>query len=308
MISVLIPVFNVDVTALLEQLHGQCLGLNIPFEIICLDDASDAIFKKKNEDACALLSFTKHISNELNLGRSASRNKLISEAKFEWVYMLDCDADVTDNPFLLKNYWNQKNANTILSGGRIYDSTEPVNAQYYLHWKWASKRELIDVEARMKNPVLHFLSNNFFFHKEIVQRIPFDKSLKGYGYEDTLWAAEITANGFEIKHIYNPVKHIGIESIAHFLMKIEESLYNLVRLQKLCAQKEIPFPVTSKLYQAGLFFVNLPFQNFINSIFLFLQKMSVNRLKKTKPMLFWLDVFRLSVFVTFKNKNNKYLL
>ncbi len=48
MLSILIPVYNFDVRKLVHQLHEQGLLLEIPFEIICVDDASFIEFTEIN--------------------------------------------------------------------------------------------------------------------------------------------------------------------------------------------------------------------------------------------------------------------
>ena len=49
MISILIPVYNYDVTELVAELHRQCMDLGMPFEILCYDDGSQSDFKAKNQ-------------------------------------------------------------------------------------------------------------------------------------------------------------------------------------------------------------------------------------------------------------------
>ena len=49
MLSILIPIYNRDVTKLVEELLDQCGKANIPFEILCFDDGSTEKWKKKNK-------------------------------------------------------------------------------------------------------------------------------------------------------------------------------------------------------------------------------------------------------------------
>jgi len=246
MLSVLIPVYRRDVRALAVELHRQCSELKIPFEVFCLDDGSDEITKVLNRKILNL-PHIRYEELEKNVGRSAIRNELVRRAKFEWFWFLDCDADAAVNKSLAANFWRQKDKNTLVSGGRIYQENKPADPALFLHWLWGSEKELIDPQLRMKNPVTAFLSNNFFLHRSVCEAVPFDESLDGYGYEDTLFAAEIVQRGFIIKHIKNPVMHIGLEPADQFLKKIEESLLNLLELKEICRKKGIDFPVKSKL-------------------------------------------------------------
>jgi hypothetical protein len=247
MLSVLIPVYQVEVRNLVEELLRQCRNLQIPFEIICLDDASEDSIKERNQLLLSLGSEIRYEELDANVGRSKIRNELVSRANFEWLWFLDCDSDARPNPSLALTFWEQKKANTLLSGGRIYQADQPKNPQLKLHWLWGSQRELIDPEKRMKDPVNSFLSNNFLVQKSVLSCIHFNETLQGYGYEDTLFASELVSSGMRIIHVNNPVLHDGLEPAQQFLSKIEESLNNLQTLSEICVQKKISFPVKSKL-------------------------------------------------------------
>ncbi len=247
MLSVLIPVYRVDVTQLVLDLHAQCKRLNISFEICLRDDHSDDMFRNINRQLALNFEEVKYSENPANLGRSISRNLLIQDAQYEWMYFLDCDSDVSQNPNLILHFWQQKDENTLLSGGRIYQSNPPVNNSFYLHWLWGSARELISAPIRMRDPINHFLSNNFILHQNITERVNFDAQIKGYGYEDTLFAADVVATGFKIKHIENPLIHAGLDPTDLFLGKIEESLINLKKIEEICLKRNIPNPLKSKL-------------------------------------------------------------
>ena len=249
MLSVLIPVYRYDVRDLIKELHRQCLGLNIPFEIRVLDDGSGEIYCIKNRE----ISNLEHVvleESSANTGRSKVRNTLAAKARYEWLWFLDCDGDARLNPTLAETFWNARDEKTLISGGRVYQSTPPEDKRLYLHWLWGAQRELLDPAIRMKDPVTTFLSNNFLLHKQILQQVPFDTYFNGYGYEDTFFAAELVQAGYSIQHINNPVVHAGLENARDFLKKIEESLVNLIRLQERCAEKNIRFPVRSKLMLA----------------------------------------------------------
>ena len=246
MLSVLIPVYRYDVRDLVRELHRQCLQLEILFEIRLLDDGSGESYCKINSG----ISELEHVvwgESPVNTGRSKVRNTLSKNAKYDWLWFLDCDGDARINSELASTFWNARKEDTLISGGRVYQADAPENERLYLHWLWGSQRELLDPEIRMKAPVTTFLSNNFIIHRSLLEKIPFETQLVGYGYEDTLFAAELIAAGFKIQHINNPVLHAGLENMKDFLNKIEESLDNLFRLKELCSEKRITFPVRSKL-------------------------------------------------------------
>jgi glycosyltransferase involved in cell wall biosynthesis len=293
MLSVLIPVFRYDVRDLVRELHRQCLQLEIPFEIRLLDDGSGESFCRINSE----ISELEHVVWEeslVNTGRSKVRNDLSEKAKYDWFWFLDCDGDARVNPELASTFWNARKEDTLISGGRVYQVVAPENERLYLHWLWGSQRELLDPEIRMKDPVTSFLSNNFIIHRTLLEKIPFDTQLVGYGYEDTLFAAELINAGYKIQHIKNPVLHAGLENSKDFLNKIEESLDNLFRLKELCAEKGISFPVRSKLM---LLFrlIHFPlFRPFFAKWFIRNQPHWRNQLLGRKPHLRIFDLYRLA--------------
>lgn len=296
MLSVLIPVFNTDVRELVIELKRQCLELPIPFEIRLLDDGSQEKYKEINKE----ISNFEHVAYselERNSGRSAIRNKLASEAKYEWLWFLDCDGDARVNPHLAKTFWDNKAENTLLSGGRIYQAEAPENKKLLLHWMWGSERELLDPQARMKDPANAFLSNNFIIHASLIEKIPFDTMLFGYGYEDTLFASELLNSGYSIAHINNPVLHAGLEPNDVFLKKIEESIHNLLRLRDICEEKNIAFPVKSKLVTAATILRFPIIKQLIGSWFIRNESIWKLELLGPQPSLRTFDAYRLAVLL-----------
>jgi hypothetical protein len=215
-------------------------------------------------------------------------------AKGEWLWYLDCDSLILDNKQILKTYIKNARQDSILSGGRVYQPEPPKEKSKQLHWKWGYQRELSDPVLRMRDPVNHFLSNNFFLHKSIFNKIRFDIQLLGYGYEDTLFAAEAVHCGFRIIHILNSVLHNGLEPTDVFLNKIEQSLDNLIRLRDVCREKKIKFPVKSKLILAYKV-LSLPvlFQLF-GKWFIRNEKLWKVQLRQSNPSLQIFDAWRLA--------------
>src|ERR1044071_5613337 len=105
MLSILIPVYNFDVTGLAASL--QASETNIPFEIICLDDGSAPMFKAINKKIAGLENI---IYEELpqNIGRSKIRNLLAERAKYEYLLFLDCDSTAVSGRFLSSYVSNVK--------------------------------------------------------------------------------------------------------------------------------------------------------------------------------------------------------
>ena len=83
MLSILIPVYNYDIFPLVKMLNEEAIRLEVIFEILCLDDASDDM----EIQICnkAVQKFNNCIFEILaeNIGRSEIRNKLAEKAHFE---------------------------------------------------------------------------------------------------------------------------------------------------------------------------------------------------------------------------------
>ncbi len=238
MISILIPVYDFDVTNLVNTLHKQANGLNIVFEIIVLDDNSGEKYKEIN---CVLdrLTNVHYFELEKNIGRSGIRNRLADMAKYEHLLFMDCDAEILYNNYL-ENYVDLCKGTIVVCGGWIYSPVAPKADHHKLRWKYGLRRESQTARERSRHPYAYFMTNNFLISKSIIKKHGFDESLTGYGHEDTLYAWELRKNNVPINHIDNPMIHLGLESNRVFLQKSRQRVRNLLKiLDKLDYPKEI---------------------------------------------------------------------
>jgi len=229
MISVCIPVFNVDVRNLAETLKEQ--SSDLPAEIILIDDGSD----KKYRDLNANLQNKgiRYYQLEENIGRSRIRNRFAGYAEYEHLLFLDCDSVVISDRFL-EEYAKAavEFPGRLICGGRIY-SPEPPGRNRRLHWKYGIRKESQPVEVRKKDPNRSFMTNNFLIPIHVLKQIPFDERLSGYGHEDSLFGHELTRQGYSIVHIDNPVLHGELEPNREFLNKTRDAVQNLVLITEL---------------------------------------------------------------------------
>ncbi len=227
LISILIPIFNFDIRHLVQDLSLQCKEAGLEYEIICFDDGSLERFKNLNRE----LKNSAVIYQEMhkNLGRSAIRNALGKAAKFPFLLFMDCDSKVVKKDYI-QNYIDNLAPDTLLYGGRCYNAQPPKNQEYIFHWKYGIQREQSTVEQRMKNPWHSFMTNNFLIPKSIFEKTLFDELLKQYGHEDTLFGLQLAKKKIKIKHINNPLEHIGLETTDSFLKKTKQGLQNLYTL------------------------------------------------------------------------------
>lgn len=294
MISVCIPVFNFNISALVEELSKQCEALEVPTEIIVIDDCSE-VFKSENEKATQNL---KYIELSKNIGRSKIRNLFLEYANYEYLLFLDCDSLVVRNDFLLKYVEALKNNPSVICGGRIYPD-RPEGRNKMLSWKHGVYRESIPAEERKLNPNKSFMTNNFVVAKKCLNDIKFDERITKYGHEDTLFGHELAKNNIEITHIDNPVLNGDIETNEVFLEKTKHGVINLIHiLNFLNYDKEFVKNVSLLNYYEKSKSVrglqSLLFKIFKRPIYFFLKKGYVN--------LKLFDFYKLGVFIENKPK------
>jgi len=236
MLSVLIPVYNYQITDLIKDLCKQIEENLIDAEIIIVDDASTRFI----EENCKLRDLEKVSYEKLgnNIGRSAIRNYLASKAQYDYLLFIDCDAKVY-NPNFIKNYVQTINKNKeVVCGGLEYEHTAPKEHKLYFRWFYGINREFRTVHIRIENPYKSFTSFNFLIKKSVFHAIKFNEKLTTYGHEDTLLGIELKKQNINISHIYNPLLHDGLEETDIFIHKTEQSVKNLKYLLENYTDKE----------------------------------------------------------------------
>lgn len=223
MLSILIPVYNYNVVDLVNSLHEQAVESLVDFEIIVMEDGSVS-FTDINK-SIGNLNNCRHIQLPKNIGRSAIRNKLADEAKYDHLLFLDCDAGIS-NKYFIQKYLAFCHENCVVAGGRIYQ--EKIEPQFSLLSKYGRMRERNELHNIKKYK--NFTSPNFLISKPVFNSIRFDESIKGYGHEDTVFGIMLKEKNIEVKYIDNPVVHIGIEDNVTFIAKTEKGINNLYTL------------------------------------------------------------------------------
>lgn len=227
MLSILIPIFNFDVREFVKDLSEQAGRISPEVEIICLDDGSEDHFKKLHT-TLTNLPHVRYLEVERNLGRSGIRNRLLEVSKFELLLFLDCDGRVVRSDYL-ERYLEHADAHVVY-GGRTYADKAPVELERYFHWFCGKHKEEVAVADRERAPYKAFMTNNFMVQRKVYEQVRMDEALSGYGHEDTLFAAELKRASFEVRHIDNPIEHIGVEDADVFLEKSRNAIRNLAQL------------------------------------------------------------------------------
>lgn len=227
MLSICIPIFNYDITLLLTDLHMQVAQLNVPVEIVCIDDCSSSAFSERNKEICS--KFGTYVQLDCNIGRAKIRNLFLEYTQHEYLLFLDCDLVIV-SPGFIQQYVNAINeGGTVICGGNTYDKKKPVR-QKLLRWRYGHKRESLLVSVRRLHPNKSFMTSNFLINRYILIQHKFEERLSQYGHEDTLFGFHLKMSKIHISHIDNPVLNRNLENNAEFITKTEHGLKNLINI------------------------------------------------------------------------------
>jgi glycosyltransferase involved in cell wall biosynthesis len=227
MLSVCIPVYNSDVSVLVNSLVRQLNELEYQIEICLIDDAS-------THPVCDVLDFNHPkiigIKNTVNAGRARVRNQFKEIATYPYLLFLDGDSRLIRTNFL-KCYCDiLSNSNVeVLCGASVYQAQKP-SRSHYLRWKYSTSRESKSLVEREQKPNLGFKTNNFIIQREIFNKVYFNESLKGYGHEDTLFGYDLKKATIKIEHVDNPVLNHQLDDNITFLQKSKEGVTNLLNV------------------------------------------------------------------------------
>ncbi len=225
MLSVCIPVFNHNVSLLIEELLEQLQLLDLPFEIILIDDNSNDEFRKLNK---AAIQSTNYIQLEKNIGRAKIRNIFLEISQYDYLLFIDNDARIFLNDYIQTYVDTIKLGNElIVFGGRVFGE-RPAKRNQLLRWKYGVKIESKPAEIRKLSPNTSFMTNNFIIHRSLFEKVKFNEELVEYGHEDTLFGYELKKQGFTISHIENPVLNGDYEKNDCYLIKTEKAILNLI--------------------------------------------------------------------------------
>ena len=253
MISILIPVKDYDCHLLVEELHIQGEALGTPYEIIVGEDGTSPDNLELNRIAETLPN-CKRIIQERNIGRAAIRNILASNAQYDNLIFIDCDAVVEKSDFL-SNYLVALKHHDVVCGGLYHADTMP-DSECSLRFKYEKNADkLRSAAVRNKAPYDKFTTFNFAIRKELFDTIRFNSEMTRYGHEDTLFGKELKKRNARIVHIDNQLLHSGLEDNRTYLRKVEQSIETLFEFKEVIGTTPL-LKAASRLEQlhlAGIF-------------------------------------------------------
>jgi len=297
-ISLLIPVCNYDIVALVHSMKS-CIG-KIPefIEILIGDDGSSQDFRNKykalEEPGVRL------IVSEKNIGRAAIRNKLALEAKGDYLLFIDADAMIPGTADAYISKWLPYLSKArVICGGILYHSSPPGDPDKILRWKIGWKREQRKASEREKHPYSFFSTFNVMIDRTVFSKIRFNEELRQYGYEDALLSYQLEKAGISIRHIDNGLMHDGLESNREFLNKTKLGLENLSRLYDSVTDKRT-FSSTVRILRLYNILAFFRLTLLLAGLYIrYKEKMEI-RLDSHNPPMILFSIYKVCMFCTFR--------
>jgi len=237
-ISLLIPVYNYDIIALVHSMKGALGKVPEFFEILIGDDGSSPDYREKYNSLSG--NGVRVISSEKNIGRAAIRNRLALEANGDYLLFIDADTMIpgTADGYILK-WLPYIKKSEVICGGVLYHDSPPGDPDKLLRWKYGKSKEQIKTSERNKHPHASFTTFNVLISKTVFSKLRFNEELKKYGHEDTLMGYQLKKAGIGILHIDNPLIHEGLETNKDFLTKTKYGIENLSMLYDNVTDKRV---------------------------------------------------------------------
>lgn len=230
-LSILIPVYNDVCTSLVHRLNEIAQATEgLIYEIIVADDGSTDKGKTTLNEPIAGLPNCRFIKRARNVGRSAIRNFLAQEARYEWLLFLDCDVVIPDLRFI-SNYFDSVSTYKVIYGGLgIGGNADMLRCNLRYVYEKANECKQT-AKCRNKRPYQSFRTTNFFVEKATMLQHPFDEGIKTYGYEDVMFGKELQESNVRLLHIDNNVEYTEYEDNATYMRKTEEAMRTLYSLR-----------------------------------------------------------------------------
>jgi glycosyltransferase involved in cell wall biosynthesis len=290
LLSVLIPCYNYNVSLLLSKLQNQLNKQSFKFEIILNDDSSsDATIDNENRKTVEKIGAS-YIKNKKNLGRTATRQNLAKVAKYDKLLFMDVDVLPLNEDFIEK-FDVENNTFQVIFGGINYSSEKPEKSKI-LRWTYGKAREARPLQERLKNPYLSIISQCFLIDKTLFLKANNFLSNR-YGV-DVLFCNNLDELNAKVKHIDNPILHLGLETSFTFIKKTEQGLIALHEFEK----KGL-LPNNYKKIQTT--YITISRSGLLNIFMIIMKRVKGQILKNlisSKPSLLFFDLYRLQYFAS----------
>ncbi len=293
MLSILIPTYNYDCSALVESLKKQCDLSGVDYEIIVADDGSTNPIWMEGATVINRLENCRFIRRDFNVGRSRIRNFLASEAKGDMLLFMDQDGKVIRDDFIDK-YLAAAEMHDVVCGGIRQNEVRPPR-QYSLRYKYETKYEKhISPERLNADPQSKFRSFCFLIHRYVANRVRMDERFSAYGYEDVKYGMDLRRAGFTIYHIDNPLANDDLEENPQFVRKTEVALTTLHQFEEELADDVSITRHVRRLRKLGL----IPIVRIVSRAV----KVPIrNNLCGLHPMVSFFNLYKLMYYISINN-------
>lgn len=297
-ISLLIPVLNYDIIALVHSMKNAMGKVPEFFEILIGDDGSSEEYRAKYKTLEA--EHVKVISSKKNIGRAAIRNKLALAAKGDFLLFIDADVMFpgTAEAYILKWLPSMK-ISRVVCGGTLYHDSAPGDPDKLLRWKYGKWREQKSAAERNKHPHAGFSTFNVLIERSVFSKIRFNEELKQYGHEDTLLGYQLKKAGINILHIDNGLMHEGLESNRDFLNKTKLGIENLSKLYDKVTDKNA-FSQTVRLLGIYNKLKYFGLTRILAAVFIRYRDRMEIRLDSSNISLYLFAFYKMSMFCTYR--------
>ena len=287
MLSILLPVYNCHCEALVTELQRQCVESGTEFEILVADDGSSVASYIEHNLRIERLEGVRYITRKQNVGRSAIRNFLISQAQGEWLLFIDGDLTL-DNSHFIRRYLQAK-SNVVVGGIRIGGDLNRWKNNLRYRYEKAYEQQNTP-QDRQCHATKHFRTTNFLAHKDIMMEHSFDENFVQYGYEDVLFGKSLAMDHIAITHIDNPITLDFFESNNEFLDKTEQSLRTLYTFRN-------QLKGYSQLLETAEKIKKLHLQKLVNAAYFLVGQRIKKHLQGNNPSIFLFNVYKLMYYI-----------
>jgi GT2 family glycosyltransferase len=297
-ISILIPVNDYDIVALVHNMRSALDKVPEFCEIIIGDDGSSMEYRVKYKQLEG--ERVRLIISEKNIGRAAIRNRLALEAKGDYLLFIDADTMLpgTAEAYMLR-WLPAAHISKVICGGTLYHDSPPGDPDKLLRWKYGRAREQKKAAERNKHPHAAFSTFNVLIEKAVLSKIRFNEELKQYGHEDTLLGYQLKKAGIGILHIDNGLVHEGLETNKDFLTKTKLGIENLSMLYDNVTDKKA-FSETVRILKFYNKLKYLRVTLILAGIFIRYRERMEIRLDSSKISLMLFDFYKISMFCTYR--------
>lgn len=297
-ISILIPVRDFDIIALVYSMLNGMEKVPEFSEILVGDDGSSDEYRKKYLTLSS--DRVKIVVSEKNIGRAAIRNKLITEAKGDYLLFIDADTRVPGTAETYLRKWLEYiDSGRVICGGILYNQSSPGDPDKILRWKYGIENEQKKSVLRNKHPHTNFSTFNVLIDASVFHKLRFYEELKHYGHEDTLFGYQLKKAGITILHVDNELVHEGLETNKDFLAKTKSSIQNLSYLYDNITDKKT-FISTMQILRTYRVLRFLHATRILAGLFIRYREKMERRLDSSNSSLLLFKMYKVSMFCTYR--------